>query len=157
MNNGIIFLEKLIEDTKSGVITWTWLNNKDFQYRNVFKGSKNINGGKRIDFYLNFDSADRTNGRINVFLINETLKTKDLIYKLDPGFFSFKQKNLLDTLIDIIVDPIPNIKPRMNFWGVPIRKNVISPKKSEGEEEDYSETKPLKRIWSEDDLDDSGI
>lgn len=164
-NNGLVFLEKLIEDTKAGVIKWTWLNNKGFQYWNEFKGIKNITSGKHIDFHLKFYSYDRSDGEVRVFLVNDILKTRDLIYELSPGFFSFRQKSLLDKLIDTVVDPIPDFKPKENFWGTPANKQKPSTttttntttKKEDNKNnldlDDKGQIKPLKRVWDDDDDD----
>jgi len=165
-NNGLILLEKLLDDTKKGIVSWTPLKGKSAWYE--FKGLKTITEDKHIDFILIYYSLERLDGEIFVYLVNKKLKTRDLIFKLSPGFFSFRQKNLLDTLIDIVAYPIYGPRKKLDFWGEPIHNynknagnynnkkpsNTPTPKKDEFELDDKGKIKPLKKIWEEEDDDD---
>lgn len=152
-SNALVFLEKLIEDTKNGIVTWKNLNNVNSQYYIEFKGVKNITGGKYLEFKFRFLS-DRSECEVCAFLANENLKTRDLIFTIKPSFFSFKQKNLLSILMDILSELIQKQEHKENK----ITTNIVSTKKEDVKSnldlDDMGEVKPLKRVWDDDDDDE---
>jgi hypothetical protein len=147
-NNNIILLDKLIDDTKKGVIDWSYLNLKNNNNKwdlYSYKGKKTITDNKYINFILTHDIYQGNDGQISVFLCNTKLKNKDLIFRVNPGFFSFKQKKLLDELTLLISNSINSKKSNASF---------TTKKEVENTDKKIEDVEPLKKVWDDEDLDD---
>ncbi len=99
-NNNVILLNKLISDTKEDIITWVKSDDGHKYNYTKWKGDKNITPNKHIVFIM--DCYSYENAEIKVYLVNDIKKTREIIYEVKPGFFSFKTINLLEKLLDLI-------------------------------------------------------
>ena len=105
MKNDRILLEKLIKETTDDTIIWVKADKPDYGYTSQYdkwKGEKMITENKHIVFILNYHVEDHKLSELRTFLINNLFQTRELIYDIDPGFFSFKTKKLLEKLINIL-------------------------------------------------------
>lgn len=126
MKNDKILLTKLIDETEKGMILWEPSVRADYAYSSNYikwKGEKNITPNKHIAFVLNYYRYDLSECELKVFLINDNTKTREIIYDVDPGFFSFKTKKLLEILIDKITNRdkkeheiCPPVPPLKHVW-----------------------------------------
>ncbi len=149
-NNNIVLLDKLIDDTKNNIIVWENLKSKSNSQWDLYSyvGKKNITNNKYITFILIHGYYQGDAGQISVFLCNSKLKSKDLIFKLNPGFFSFKQKKLVEDLLVLVSDKIyrkKNYNPT-GFFGKEVKSKNID-KTSE-------DIEPIKKVWDDEDIKD---
>lgn len=105
MKNDRILLEKLIRETLDDTILWVKADKPDYRFtsqHDKWKGEKMITENKHVAFILNYHVDDYKFYELRTFLVNDILQTRDLIYDIYPGLFSFKTKRLLEELIDIL-------------------------------------------------------
>ncbi len=105
MKNDRILLEKLIKETQDDTILWVKADKPDYGFTSQYdkwKGEKMVTENKHVAFILNYHVDDYRVSELRTFLVNNLLQTRDLIYDIDPGLFSFKTKRLLEELIGIL-------------------------------------------------------
>jgi len=102
MKNDVILLKKLIADTENDSIAWTMKDSNKIGYKSYYKrwkGEKKLTDNKRMVFTLSYRPDDYSICELKVFFVNDSLKTKDLIFKIDPWFFNFKTLKNIKKLI----------------------------------------------------------
>ena len=132
MNNNIILLKKLIDETNKNIIIWNHIKVNDRRYTK-WEGIKKITENKRIYFVLTFDNYEPSISELKVFLVNDINKKSDIIFEVDPGIFSFRSKKYLEKLIDTI-DEI-GLKKYDKYKEITNKNITVEPIKSIWEEE----------------------
>ena len=107
MKNDVIFLKKLIEETRNDTIKWVKAEKPDIGWlaaRDTWKGEKEITHDKKIAFVLSYSKDDYSYSEVNMFFINNATKVREMIYSIDPGFFSFKTIKQIKALINLLME-----------------------------------------------------
>ena len=104
MNKNLELLKKLIKDTKKGKVDWikapkSVIGRRLIVSRDHWKGEMNLTKDKKIVFTLNYGVEDFSMSELNVYFINSDLNTREMIWNIEHGIFSFRIENNLKKLI----------------------------------------------------------
>jgi len=104
VNKNLELLKKLIEDTKEDKVNWIKAPKPYVSWgiaasRDHWKGEMKITEDKKMVFTLNYNVDDFSMSEMNVYFINSKLNTREMIWSIEPGIFSFKTENNIKKLI----------------------------------------------------------
>jgi hypothetical protein len=105
MNKNIEIIKKLIDETLKNNIVWEKGQEPKFGWKSLyqyFKGEKQLTPGKKMIFVFKYSVEDYNISEINVWFLNIKNKSRELIWEVSPGIFSFKTIRYLKKLVDIV-------------------------------------------------------
>ena len=105
MKKDILLIEKLIKETQDDSIVWVKADKPEYGFTSQYekwKGEKSITKNKKIIFVVNNHIDDYRLSEVKVFFDNVLYHKREYIYQIDPGFWSFRTKRVLEELIEVL-------------------------------------------------------
>lgn len=105
MKKDIDLLKKIVSDTIDKKIDWVrtdFVRNRSVASSEYWKGEKPLTDNKKIVVVFRFGKYDYSWCELRVYFVNMKYNTKDLIWYVEPGVFSFRTLNNIKKLIKSI-------------------------------------------------------
>lgn len=105
MNKNIEIIKRLLDETAKNNIIWEKGQRPKLGWNSLhqyFKGEKQLTPEKKMVFVFKYCVSDFNISEINVYFLNLKNKTRELIWEVSPGIFSFKTIRYLKKLVEVV-------------------------------------------------------